>query len=199
MPKELNTPWTPIDIIPDWRSKVYYLLSKRPYINTPKWIDEQLQRWEWAAQKHIDDCLKCIQRESENKAIIEKYWTASSYDRSINNRWCKWNCLDDVGDAVNDDFTEIVISFDSPRWPPSSRFKQLCKLFPTLIMTLEFEEPWMWFEWTIRSDWEWWTITEDRDYVPNCQECWEKDEAVVRDEALDCHICPDCKLQPVAS
>lgn len=190
MPPELDTPRWTITVIPDWASKEQAVLERFPNIKSEERLVTKSKE---EIDAYISNAFKSIQRESENKAIIEKYWTDSWYDRSINNRWCKWNCLDDVGDVLNDDHTEITISFDSPRSPPSWWFEKLCQLFPTVFMTLEFEEPWMWFEWTIQSTWDWGTITEDREYTPQCEQCWEKIEGTARDEDLDCDICPDCK------
>ena len=192
MPEELNLPRWPVDVISDWASKADHVLEKRPYIMTDQWL---AQRTPEEAAKYVQDCIKTTQRESENKAIIEKYWTDDWYTWSCDNRWCKWNSLEDVGDAINDNHTEICITFNSPWSPPEKWFAKLCETFPTIRMSLEYEEPGMWFEWTMESDWRGWYNDDQREYIAQCDHCDEKIEWTQRDDDLDCSICPECKQE----
>lgn len=119
------------------------------------------------------------------------------YDWSCKNRWCKRNANWEVWDTINNDHTQINFTFDTPRSPPIYWFAALCKMFPEISMSLDYEEPGCWFEGTIQSDWEGWYRDDEREYQETCNHCDEKHPTAKRyDEAWE-NVCDACLAEIV--
>lgn len=70
MPEELNTPRSPVDVIPDGVDKLEHIKTKRAYMFTPEHMSKRTQE---QLDKEIADCIKCTRWQSEQDAIYEKY------------------------------------------------------------------------------------------------------------------------------
>lgn len=119
------------------------------------------------------------------------------YNWNITNRWCKWNVDWEVWDTINNDHTEINFSFDTPLSPPTYWFAALCKMFPDISMQLDYEEPGMWFEWTLESTWDWWYRDNEREYQETCNHCDEKDPTAKRYDEAGENVCDACLAEIV--
>ena len=70
IPKELDLPRSPIDIVPDGTDKLEYIKTKRPFLFLPEYLLTHTQE---QLDKEITNHIKTTQTVSENQAIKDKY------------------------------------------------------------------------------------------------------------------------------
>ena len=117
------------------------------------------------------------------------------WDNNINNRGVKRDWAYDAYVKLSDN--EMTISFDTPRSPPDKWLKAVCKKFPELHIELEYDEPWMWFQWEMWRNEKWELFDNYREwdaYLECCDDCWiRQDEANISyREDVDGLLCDAC-------
>lgn len=181
MPKFMDIDiWPPV-LQQEWETEEEAIIKHIGGETPPS--QEMIDRYQWSVmlQKDYDEWIK-------------KYWTASWYDWSIQNRWCKR----DVNEAAIDITQyDISIQFETPRSPPEAWFAKLCETFPDITMSLNYEEPGVGFEWDLMSDGYWWYSEDHRDYVPVCQYCTEKEPGTQFNEWYEDDICGECLVDVI--
>lgn len=110
------------------------------------------------------------------------------YYWNIENLWTKWNPTFGYNNSSEDEWITILIG-QSARSPPNALLRKFCELSWYYVEN-EYEEPWVWFEWTYTYDANG-EMDDEREYIEYCEACWEKDPTVTcRNE--DEYLCDEC-------
>ena len=188
LPKELEWTRSPARIVPNGTNKYEFVLKEYPFLSDPERVKNNTPEERHARiKKEVSELLT----DSESKSLIKKFWTNNRYDWQVANRWTKRDACD-ANVFTSKKTTQFAVWFDTAWSPPEEWFSKLCKCFPNIEFSMEYEEPGMAFEWTMHSDWEWWYRNDSREYVSRCDCCDEKKEDVERYDNLWESLCESC-------
>lgn len=117
------------------------------------------------------------------------------YSNNVDWWWCKWDWAYDALPELDD--KSLYIWFDTPWCPPHRWCEALCKKFPELKITLEYDEPLMCFQWRMWRN-EKWELFDDyrewEEYLHECYWCWYNLEDTKYREDLEDFLCDKCYL-----
>ena len=192
--------------MPNWNSNSLTIKETKDNLIKQWWIIElqRIHNWktiyEYIFNLHKLFPDKFPEEYHPCREPIESKWTVAAftaentfdkyYDREwyIENIWTKWFWemeYDDV--SVEWHF----FSMFETAWSPPTHLLDTFHRLSWIDFELDYEEPWMWFEWT--QTWENWIVFDDeREYKPYCAICEEKNSEVDYCPELWDSVCPEC-------
>ena len=124
----------------------------------------------------------------QKKSQTDDSW----YNWNIRNWGCKWDAsqTDLVADEANGENWVLVYKFDTPWAPPMPAMLKLSEQYPTLLLTLEYEEE---QGWGGEIEMHHGKISAESEYD---EKCWECDAINNLDycEECECNVCLSCNM-----
>jgi hypothetical protein len=135
------------------------------------------------------------ERKKREKELKKKYGSKDWYDWNVANWGTKWNVSDASIDEEEDG--SVVYGY-STAWAPNCEFlKNICKQYPLLDFTLEYEEEGVGFEGTLEIVAGKVIKDEERPFTNySCNNCGERQDDLDEGEKInDNGLCPSCQKE----
>ena len=135
---------------------------------------------------------KQAEKEEREKALIEKYGYKDWYDWNVGMWGTKWNVSDS---EIDEDENSVSYGYNTAWSPNCAFFKNICKQYPLLDFTLEYEEEGVGFEGTLEIVAGEVVKDEERPFTNySCGNCGERQNDLAEGEKInDNGLCPSCQ------
>ncbi len=173
--EELVNDWWIIKLTSEEKQDMYIFNLHKLF---PEKYPEEYEEWEFELPEiRWQMWWKC-----DN--TFDKYW---DYHWCTRNTSTKWS-FEMIANSLPEEFFNTW--FDTAWWPPTLLLQKFHEL--SLIgLTNEYEEWWMWFEWTFICE-NWDCNDDQREYISTCEMCDEKKEDVKYYDSEWVDACDKC-------